>query len=44
MQKKWDELDIFQPDITDSEQVQERKDQEWVFQLLANLNASYEQT
>jgi hypothetical protein len=37
-------LDILQPDTTNPEEIQERKDQERVFQLLANLDSSYEQT
>jgi hypothetical protein len=44
MQRKWDELDILQPDTTNPEEIQERKDQERVFQLLTNLDSSYEQT
>jgi hypothetical protein len=43
MQRQWDELDILQPDIIDPEQIRERRDQERVFQLLANLDDNYEQ-
>jgi gag-polypeptide of LTR copia-type len=42
MQKKWDELDILQPNTSDPNQIQERKEQERIFQLLANLDPSYE--
>jgi gag-polypeptide of LTR copia-type len=44
MQRKWDELDILQPETSDPEQIRQRKDQERVFQLLANLDSSFEQT
>jgi hypothetical protein len=44
MYRKWDELHILQPDTTNPEEIQERKDQERVFQLLANLDSSYEKT
>jgi hypothetical protein len=43
MQRQWDELDILQPNITDPERIREKRDQERVFQLFANLDDSYEQ-
>jgi hypothetical protein len=43
MQRKWDELDILEPEVTDPGQIRERKDQEQVFLRLANFDSSYEQ-
>ncbi|XP_078167313.1 uncharacterized protein LOC144562057 [Carex rostrata] len=43
MKAKWDELDIHQPEITDLQKLKERKDQDRIFQFLANLDPSYEQ-
>jgi hypothetical protein len=43
MKAKWDELDIHQPDTTDPEKINERKNQDRTFQFLANLDQSYEQ-
>jgi hypothetical protein len=42
MQKKWYELDILQPNTSDPNQIQEQKKQERTFQLLTNLDMSYE--
>jgi gag-polypeptide of LTR copia-type len=39
---KWDELDIHVPDSTDLEKIRERKEQDRIFQLLANLDPSFE--
>lgn len=39
---KWDELAIYQPPTTDLKIIQQRIEQEKIFQFLAGLNSSYE--
>ena len=43
MKAKWDEIDIHIPETTDLEKFQERKEQDRIYQLLANLDPSFEQ-
>jgi GAG-pre-integrase domain len=43
MKKKWDELDIHQPEVIEAEKIRERKEQDRTFQFLANLDPSFEQ-
>ncbi|XP_078151231.1 uncharacterized protein LOC144546570, partial [Carex rostrata] len=43
IQKQWDELDIHQPEVIDADKIRERKEQDLIFQFLANLDPSFEQ-
>ncbi|XP_078150168.1 uncharacterized protein LOC144545470, partial [Carex rostrata] len=43
IQKQWDELDIHQPEVTEADKIRERKEQDRIFQFLANLDPSFEQ-